>query len=449
MIPAGPAASRSATVRRLPRDRLARTRVHAPPARSMTSPVASAAPLPRAAFEQPIDDIAQALAPLLRAGDLHSLGTLPGATLFFTHLARASGDAGHLRAAREAAELSAEAIARVPMQPHLHGGVAGMAWPLAHMQRLGVGDAAALDFDGVDEMLVECVRDGLLPHYDLIVGTVGVGVYFLERLPAPAAVEGLRLAIRSLEAAGERDERGLRWFTGPEMVSPSQRERLPEGKYDLGMAHGVAGVIAFLALALMDGAARQPAEEMLREAVRWLASHQRADALHGAYGTGIDVREPDTPLYRRAAWCYGDPGVAVALLLASRALGDGALERRAHRLARTAAAFAESERARVVDPSLCHGSEGLAHMFSILGAAFGDETLRACSGAWHATTLRMRSPGEGVAGFCYSQWDEGAGERRKTADPSFLQGAAGVGLSLVHAAGADGDRSWDRLLLLG
>lgn len=412
----------------------------------MTTPLD--VPLSRATLEQPVTDIARALASLLRAGD-PSLDTLPGATLFLAHLARASGDPEHLRAAADAAAFSADAIARVPMGVHLHGGLAGLAWPLAHMQRLGFGDAADLDFEGVDDLLVDCVRDGVVPHFDLIGGTVGLGVYFLERLPAPAAAEGLRLVIRGLEATGERDERGLRWFTGPELVSPWQRERLPDGKYDLGMAHGVPGVVAFLALALLAGADRHPAEGMLRDAIRWLTATQRPDGRLGCYGTAIDVRDPDTPLYRRAAWCYGDPGVAVALLLAARALPDEALHGRAAALARMAAAFAETERSRVVDASLCHGSAGLAHLFAVLGEACDDEGLRARSRGWHAMTLEMRTPGEGVAGFWYSQSPDDGGPRQKLADPSFLQGAAGVGLSLLHLLDPDGDRTWDRLLLLG
>ncbi|MBV9111064.1 MAG: hypothetical protein JO306_16785, partial [Gemmatimonadetes bacterium] len=223
----------------------------------------------------------------------------------------------------------------------------------------------------------------------------------------------------------------------------------PAGKYDLGMAHGVPGVIAFLSLALLAGARRELAEGMLRDAVRWLVSHQRADAAQGAYGTAIDARDPARPLHRRAAWCYGDPGVAVALLLAARALGDDALQAHAHALARSAAAFAARERGRVLDASLCHGSAGLAHLFGVIGHTLGDRELCARAAGWHAMTLSLRTPGEGVGGFCYSQGDDAGGPRRRVADPSLLQGAAGIGLSLLLGIGGNGDRSWDRMLLLG
>jgi hypothetical protein len=81
-----------------------------------------------------------------------------------------------------------------------------------------------------------------------------------------AAAEGLRLVVRALEAEGRRDARGLAWFTGPARVPAPQREMYPEGKYDLGMAHGAAGVIAFLALSLLaalDGYSDRSWDRML------------------------------------------------------------------------------------------------------------------------------------------------------------------------------------------
>ncbi len=402
-------------------------------------------PVSRAALDQSIADIAREYTSLLWAGDQPSIAVPPAAALFFTHLCRVSADSKHRALAIEAARLSGDLIAHVPLGPQLYGGLAGVAWPLAHLERLGITDDA-FDLGNVDDLLIECVSDAVTPHFDLISGTVGLGIYFLERLPTRPAIEGLRKVIQRLEDTGESDDSGLRWLTSPEFVPPTQRGDFPAGKYDLGLAHGVPGVIAFLAIALMNGADRQPTEGMLRAAVKWLVALERPDTSRGAYGVVIDARKPKTPLRRRAAWCYGDPGIAIALLLAAQALRDSNLRHRAHRLARGAAVLAEEERDSVVDTSLCHGSAGLAHLFGILGDALDDEELRARSDAWHATTIELRRPGEGIAGYYFSKWDNG--NRRRVADPTVLQGAAGVGLSLLSALDPNSDRSWDRLLLL-
>lgn len=404
----------------------------------MPEPHLQAAPLDRAAVHHSVLRIADALTASLRSEDAQSPRTLPGAALFLTHLGLASGEAKHREAAAEAVALSGDLVTRVPMRLALYGGLAGMVLPIAHRERLGIGDDG-FDLDGIDDVLLEGIDPGVTPHFDLISGVVGLGVYFLERLPAPAAREGLRRVIHRLRATAELDERGMRWLTTPDLIPAFKQGATPLGRYDLGMAHGIAGVAAFLALALLNGADRDPAEAMLRETVRWLTALERTDAGEGVYGTMVDPRRPEVMAPGRAAWCYGDPGTAAALLLAARALGDDALRHRADALARHSAAFADAQRHRAVDTSVCHGTAGLAHLFRVLGRPADAER-------WDAATMAMRRPEEGVAGFYFVESREGG--VRRAPDATFLQGAAGVGLVLLSALDPARDWSWDRLLLL-
>ncbi|MBK8235544.1 MAG: hypothetical protein IPK74_08325 [Deltaproteobacteria bacterium] len=63
----------------------------------------------------------------------------------------------------------------------------------------------------------------------------------------------------------------------------------------------------------------------------------------------------------RAAWCYGDPGVALALALAAGATGDPMHHAAALALG-DAISKREASRCRVYDASMCHGAIGLAHV---------------------------------------------------------------------------------------
>ncbi len=412
----------------------------------MTPPVGSELPHEHAAREQWINDIAFAMMGLNERNDASAITGVSGATLFLTHLSQLTGRAEHRNALLECATRSKEIVASLPMGSALYGGIAGMVWPLAHLDRLGLDDQAT-DLGDIDDLLIASLEADAISKYDLISGAVGLGVYFLERMPAPAAIEGLRAVTRQLATTGERDGRGLRWLTSVEMIPADQHEKWPAGRYDLGVAHGVPGVIAFLALALLEGFDHEPAEGMLRDAVRWLLTLQRPDARMGAFATMIDAREnAPPPMTSRAAWCYGDPGIAMAVFLASLALNDGKMRESAHAMARNSAILADSERRRVFDMSLCHGSAGLAHLFGVFGEVFRDHDLRTRSGEWHRETLAMRRQGEGVAGVYFCRFDDGI--RRNVPDPSFLQGAAGVGLSLLRTLDPAADRSWDRLLLL-
>jgi hypothetical protein len=147
----------------------------------------------------------------------------------------------------------------------------------------------------------------------------------------------------------------------------------------------------------------------------------------------------------RSAWCYGDPGVAAALLGAARSVGEPTWEREALEIARAAAAR-PAEEAGIVDAGLCHGSAGLGHLFNRMYQTTGDEALGQAARFWFERTLAMRQPDLGVGGFPASSVRED-GTRYWRDDPGVLTGAAGVALALL-AATTSIEPAWDRILLL-
>ena len=85
------------------------------------------------------------------------------------------------------------------------------------------------------------------------------------------------------------------------------------------------------------------------------------------YGVGPQVSVRPA----RTAWCYGDPGIAAALLLAGRAMDEPAWEREALDLARTVARRPAGN-CGVNDAGLCHGAAGLGHLLNRFYQATGD-----------------------------------------------------------------------------
>jgi hypothetical protein len=279
--------------------------------------------------------------------------------------------------------------------PALHGGLAGIGWTLAHV----LDDAEPL-LSTVDEALLGALA-GEAREHDLISGLVGIGVYFLER-DTQAAHDGLAYVIGRLERAAVRSDDGLAWHTSPATLPTAYAQAWPDGFVDCGVAHGVPGAIAFLA--------RAGAHRLCGEATRWLLAQR-----HGGYfPSRIAAGRPRTRA--RSAWCYGDPGIAVALYPADR----GA----ALALAREAARRAPDD-CGVRDASLCHGAAGLAHLYNRLAQATGDAELAAVARTWLERALAMRPV------------DPGA---------HLLDGTVGVGLALLAATTRTEPR-WDRLLL--
>ena len=335
-------------------------------------------------------------------------GGAAGVSVFFTYLAEVTGREDD---AVTAVEFLEAALGQTDdADASLYEGRLGVAWTLAHLNGwlLDVGGDPNDDMDSAVLSLLEGSPSG---PYDLISGLVGLGVYALERLPRPAARAALVRVVDELALRAERGTRGARWFTPASDLSPDVRLLSPDGHWDIGMAHGAAGVVALLGHARSAGVA---CDSLLDDATKWLLARRSPHGSPGQYGAWIG---PDgTTRAARTAWCYGDPGVAAAFSAAGR-------ERDAIQVARAAATLAPGATG-VVDAGLCHGAAGLLHLFNRLFQATADERFAAGARRWFEETLHL-----------------------PVSEGGFLEGSAGVGLALLAAATAV-EPAWDRILLL-
>jgi hypothetical protein len=279
------------------------------------------------------------------------------------------------------------------------------AWTVAH---LADGDVCA-DFD-------ELVRSALREWngtYDLLGGLVGFGVYALERQSEPLARGVLdELERRVVERGG-----GLAWFTQREIVPVSQRTLAPHGYWNLGLAHGIPGVVALLARFVRDGVDVSRSRALLAGGVRYLLGVERGR--DGYPYWEADVGETRTTA--RIGWCYGDLGVALALLAAGIHASEPMWRAAGLALARSCA----SRGLEFDDASFCHGAAGNAHIFDCMARATGDEVLAAASQTWLARALTAST-------------DE---------DTSLIGGSAGIAL-VLHARISETVPAWDRRLLV-
>src|ERR1700688_1895526 len=206
-------------------------------------------------------------------------GGLAGAALFFAYRAGRGGGpgaAGDSDAAALLLERCTEALATTPLAPDLYGGFSGVAWTAEHLYgpRFAAEDprsAAAPQTspgtetpqtpetpeaaeDDAEDPLAE-IDDALLHYldrspwtadYDLIRGLAGYGVYALERLPRPSAIDCLTKIVDRLAETAEHGPQGTIWHTAPELLPDWQRAIFPRGYYNLGVAHGVPAVVAML-----------------------------------------------------------------------------------------------------------------------------------------------------------------------------------------------------------
>ena len=368
-----------------------------------------------------------------------------GQALFFAWFDRAFPGRGHGDTAVDLLGQALENLSDLTVRPGLYTGFTGVAWTVEHLEGWLL-DPEEGDLTGeIAAVLQEHLRQSPWQRdRDLVGGLAGYAVYALERLPRPGAAECLELIVTRLAETAERRDTGVTWLTTPDLLTSEERERMPQGNYNLGVAHGVPGIVAALAGIVAAGVAQPRAGRLLEKAVAWMLTEGKLPPGAGAVFPS-HLAPGASPKPSRQAWCYGDPGIAAALLGAARQAGEPSWEREALETARSAAACSR-EAAGIKDAGLCHGAAGLGHLWNRLWQASGEPVFADTARAWFEWTLDFRQPGRGSAGFLARDMDDD-GQPKWVEDTGFLTGTAGIGLTLLGALFPI-EPAWDRVLLV-
>jgi len=315
--------------------------------------------------------------------------------------------------------------------PWLYGGAAQAGWTMVQLARAtGVQARGLAPLDEVVGRWIAEYPDTC--DVDLPRGLLGLGVYGLAH-PEPGVRERFSSGVLDVvEARAEHDCDGM--FVRLVANAPRQADG-SAGCTVVGVAHGCAGLVSYLAsVAGADLSCSARAQSLLAAAVRWLL-RQRDPVGGGA-----------PPLWRdsdyapsRVTWCYGDPGIALALAVAAEVTSSATIHAAAAELA-SAAVARHPEESGVIDACLCHGAAGLVWFGRRVldtGATAADRQQAArCIAHWSRYLIEQRHAGP-------LQFFRGSGTDRNS---SFLEGDAGVALALLQAA--TGTRpAWEQLLL--
>lgn len=348
------------------------------------------------------------------------------------------GEPSYAATARRLIADAAGVMSRHVLRPTLFGGFTGIAWALAKLRAWNVVATSDQSFAAVDKGLLRHVdRDPAPGEVELIYGIAGCLVYALARLPNPDALRIIERGLHALEVNAEATEAGMTWFVPASHLHSTTLERAPEGCYNLGVSHGNPGVVSVVAEIHRLGIDPPRTRRLLEESVRWLLAQELDGGLFPSLiGPGVD------PKPARVSWCYGSPGIPIALLRAARALGRDDWRDTALRLARVAAET-PFEASGVIDPPFCHGAAGLMHQFNRLHQETGIPLFADAARAWFDRTLEYRVDGEGVAGFSARSLP-GAG---KYPEPGMLYGVAGIA-AVFAAAVSDVEPTWDAMFAL-
>ncbi|WP_329260799.1 lanthionine synthetase C family protein [Actinoallomurus sp. NBC_01490] len=277
-------------------------------------------------------------------------------------------ETGRWGPARQALEQAVAGGVSIADSASLYYGAPALAFVLAGSDHPNLAQARAVAAAGtatVTRRRLEAAHRRIDQHhppqhyaeFDLIRGLTGLGVTLRRIGYLDLLRDVLAYLVRLTEPIG-----GLPgWWctTGPNYQQPP-----PVGGHsNHGIAHGVTGPLALLALAMRDGVTVDGHTEAITRICQWLDTwEQRADS--GAWWPQIitldDIRrgEPSQRSPLRPSWCYGTPGIARAQQLAARALGDTTRQHNAE-TAFTGCVNDPAQTARLIDRSLCHGTAGV------------------------------------------------------------------------------------------
>lgn len=387
--------------------------------------------------------------------------------LLYAYVAIAADDIGWATRATECLNQAIDNASQMGSYLGLFGGLTGLGWTVEHvsdvLSRISIPEDAESELpesqseseqkepeedlcSDIDTAVLKALpRLKASSAYDLISGPVGFGTYFLERLPRKSAAEGVQAVFEHLEKLSERADVGLTWHSGPELLPEWQREKSPNGYYNLGVAHGIPGIIHFLGQAYVSGAVDpERCYRLLNGAMSWLmAKRQPAGALSWFSSWIVPGQEPAES---RLAWCYGDLGIVSVLLQVSRQTGRSDWMAFAHELLDHCLAWVP-ERSGIVDAPLCHGAVGVAHIFNRIYQAAGNRRCLDAAIEWYQRAMNFREVGKGVGGFASLTRPDLSGDPVWEPNPAFLDGAVGIALAFL-AAVTPIEPGWDRLLLV-
>ncbi|MFB7868058.1 lanthionine synthetase LanC family protein [Streptomyces sp. NPDC056069] len=280
-------------------------------------------------------------------------------------------------------------------------------------------------------------RDGdghlAVEDYDAVSGLAGLGRMLLLGFhsgysPAESGLEAALEALTGFLARSDDRMVGRR-------ASPTRNSAW--GEAQLGMAHGVAGPLAFLSIALSKGNYVEGQHEALRSTAEWLLAQHHAGTW--SWPATADQGHPFGPPTVGHGWCTGSTGIATAIHLAGRALGErNFIDTSIAALA----ALGDTPRDRwaVSGPALCCGYSGVLQAALAVMSRDPDPRL----------TYLADTAAEGVLDYWNPSTSFGFPRFHRSValnSPEFLDGASGIAPALYdYAHGACS--SWSTLLLL-
>ncbi|GFD97147.1 hypothetical protein KUL156_55100 [Alteromonas sp. KUL156] len=296
-------------------------------------------------------------------------------------------------------------------------------------------EEVAFYFDNYDSILQELLIDKLKEdNLNPVTGILKYGNYFINRAKHSGKNydELFSLILSKIEKLAKKDKK----TTGIYWVSTIERE----GRYlvELGVKHGVIGIVDFLVELYGLGFEKKRTKKLINEAIKYVVESKLKDKTFLFPFCTNNVKDAVSFSFNLN---YGDLGIAYGIHKAFKACNLEVYKEVINQTLKNAANFKDDENKYLTDANLFYGSLGIASLLKKFRKELEADFLNDSINYWYTKTKEHKRHDNEWAGFdtTFNKFDINA-------QLSMSHGIIGVGTALLNF---NKDLNFDFLTFLG
>lgn len=316
-------------------------------------------------------------------------------------------------------------------------GITGFLWTLENLSIHQYIDIDLSDFKEaihpiLNDYMMNKMKDG---DFDFLHGALGVANYFLDQRDS-TSIKWIRQFNHELLSKATLHPDDTLSFTS---------NVYPDGKtvkvINFGLSHGMASIIYYLQRCLQHTELNTPQlRKELQQVISYYRKNQNNLSVEGSYFASWISPSGSKPS-SRLAWCYGDLGIGLALLLAAETLNDNELKAYSIEILKSTTMRTDMKKEGVLDAGICHGSAGLMKIYRNVYRKTNIAEFKTTGDYWLQKTLQFAAHSSGPGG--YKKFEQNKYQN----DCGLLEGVTGIGIVLLEDL-MDKALPWEKSLML-
>src|SRR5215471_19161191 len=242
-------------------------------------------PETRYVLSKQIDDIAhQILSKKKELINYNLLDGKAGIALLYAYLTKLFSAKKYLPIVFDLLNELRDSLSNDELDHHLSSGVASIAFTFQHLRNIGVLDRSVdLNLSEMDEFLnLGIDNDFTSDNWDPLHGMVGLGIYFVERNKETHEKKYLEKIVDYLSQMRTEFGKYKVWIT-------PGHEKYSADNYNFGLAHGMPGILSFLAQVHARGIKHTETGEMICSCLPFLLQHEYEGEAEFCFPSSINV----------------------------------------------------------------------------------------------------------------------------------------------------------------